>query len=197
MPLLEDKDAFEGKIIIVTAPSGAGKTTVVRHLLGKYDFLDFSVSATNRAKRKGEKDGRDYYFLDTKTFKSKVKKGEFLEWEEVYTDKFYGTLKSELTRAWDNKKHIIFDIEVKGAMNIKKMYPDNSLAIFIRPPSISSLEERLVNRKSESKASLEKRLARAKMEMSHENKFDTILVNDLLEVALEEAEEMIETFCIK
>lgn len=196
MGFLEDKDKFEGKIIIITAPSGAGKTTIVRHLLNKYDFLDFSVSATNREKRVGEKDGKDYYFLSTKEFKKKIKSKDFVEWEEVYPGKFYGTLKSEIKKAWDKKNHIIFDIEVKGAANIKKLYPKKSCAIFIRPPSIQSLQDRLTDRKTETEASLAKRLKRAEMELSYERKFDKILVNDLLEVAFEEAEEMIETYCI-
>lgn len=196
MGFLEDKDKFEGKIIIITAPSGAGKTTIVKHLLNKYDFLDFSVSATNREKRLGEKDGRDYYFLSTIEFKQKIKAKEFVEWEEVYPGKFYGTLKSEIKKAWDKQNHIIFDIEVKGAANIKKLYSKNSCAIFIRPPSLQSLQDRLTDRKTETAASLAKRLQRAKMELSFEAKFDKILVNDLLEVAFEEAEEMIETYCI-
>lgn len=196
MGLLEGKDKFEGKIIIITAPSGAGKTTIVKHLLEKYDFLDFSVSATNREKRTGEKDGKDYYFLSTKDFKKKIKAEAFVEWEEVYPGKFYGTLKSEIEKAWTQKNHIIFDIEVKGAANIKKLYPKNSIAIFIRPPSLQSLQDRLTGRKTETASSLSKRLKRAKMELSFERKFDKILVNDLLEVAFEEAEEMIETYCI-
>ena len=196
MGFLEKKDKFEGKIIIVTAPSGSGKTTIVKHLLNKYDFLNFSVSATNREKRATEKDGRDYYFLKTAAFKKKIKAKEFVEWEEVYPGKYYGTLKSEIEKAWNNGNHIIFDIEVKGAVNIKKLYPKNSLAIFIRPPSLQSLQDRLTNRNTETKASLEKRLDRAKMELSYETKFDKILINDLLEVAYEEAEEMIETYCI-
>ncbi len=197
MTFLEKNDSFEGKVIVITAPSGAGKTTIVQHLLNKYDFLDFSVSATNREKRKGEKDGVDYYFLSTSDFKKKIKKGEFLEWEEVYPGKFYGTLSSEVQKAWEAKKHVIFDIEVKGAGNIKKKYPNHSLAIFIRPPSIKALEDRLTNRKTETSRSLKKRLDRAKMEMTYEHEFDKILVNDLLEVALEEGEEMIENFIIK
>lgn len=196
MGFLESKDKFEGKIIIVTAPSGSGKTTIVKHLLNKYDFLNFSVSATNREKRATEKNGKDYYFLKTSAFKKKIKAKEFVEWEEVYPGKFYGTLKSEIEMAWNSGNHIIFDIEVKGAANIKKLYPKNSLAIFIRPPSIQSLQDRLTNRNTETKASLAKRLKRAKMELSYETKFDKILINDLLEVAYEEAEEMIETYCI-
>ena len=128
----------QGKLIIFTAPSGAGKTTIVRHLLKKYDYLDFSVSATNRKRRDHEIDGRDYYFLKTDEFKTLVEKGDFLEWEEVYDNQFYGTLKSEVERIWKKGKHVIFDMEVKGATNIKKAFPDQSLAVFIKPPSPSS-----------------------------------------------------------
>ena len=181
------------KIIVITAPSGAGKTTIVRHLLKTYDELDFSVSATNRKKRSHEKDGVDYYFLSTREFKKRVKDDEFLEWEEVYDNQYYGTLKSEVDRIWENGKHIIFDIEVKGATNIKKMYPD-AMVIFIRPPSLSILVDRLKKRKTETEQSLKKRIARVKEELTYENNFDKVLVNDVLEVTLKEAELMIESF---
>lgn len=188
-------DEFEGKIIIFTAPSGSGKTTIVRHLLKKYDFLGFSVSATNRKKRKKEIDGKDYYFLSSEKFQRKIDEGAFIEWEEVYDNQYYGTLKSEIERLWSKGKHVVFDIEVKGASNIKKIYPDNSVAVFVRPPSMTELRDRLTKRNTESESSLQKRLARAKEELTYENKFDTIIINDLLEVALEEAEQIIETFC--
>jgi len=188
-------DEFEGKIIIFTAPSGSGKTTIVRHLLKKYDFLGFSVSATNRKKRKKEIDGKDYYFLSSEKFQRKIDEGAFIEWEEVYDNQYYGTLKSEIERLWSKGKHVVFDIEVKGASNIKKIYPDNSIAVFVRPPSMTELRDRLTKRNTESESSLQKRLARAKEELTYENKFDTIIINDLLEVALEEAEQIIETFC--
>lgn len=194
---MDTKDKFEGKIIIFTAPSGSGKTTIVRHLLKKYDFLGFSVSATSRKKREKEVDGKDYYFLSEEKFRKKVEEGAFVEWEEVYPGKFYGTLKLEIERIWSKGKHVVFDIEVKGATNIKKLYPDNSLAIFVRPPSISALRERLLGRKTESKEMLQKRLARAEEEMTYENTFDKVLINDLLEVALEEAKRFTESFCIK
>lgn len=183
------------KLIAITAPSGAGKTTIVRHLLATYDELAFSVSATNRKKRDHETDGKDYYFLSTREFKKRIKNGDFLEWEEVYKNQFYGTLKSEVERIWEDGKNIVFDIEVKGATNIKKMYPDDqSMVIFIRPPSLEILIERLKNRKTESAQSLKKRIARVKEEMTYENNFDEILVNDILEVALKEAELMIEEY---
>jgi len=183
-----------GKLILITAPSGAGKTTIVRHLLSTYADLDFSVSATNRKKRKHEKHGRDYYFISTKEFKQRIKAGDFLEYEEVYEGQYYGTLKSEIERLWEAKKHIIFDIDVKGAVNIKKEYPDNSLAVFIKPPSPEVLFERLRNRKTETADSLKKRIARATKELTYENRFDVVLVNDVLEVALNDAETIIESY---
>ena len=156
------KKIENGKMFIFTAPSGAGKTTIVRHLLKTYDFLDFSVSATTRAKRDHEKDGKDYYFMSPDEFRQKVTNGEFIEWEEVYEDQLYGTLKSEVDRVWALGKHIVFDIEVKGATNIKSLYGDQCKAIFIKPPSLEILIERLKNRKTETPASLKKRIARVK-----------------------------------
>jgi len=193
----DEEKKFEGKIIIFTAPSGSGKTTIVRHLLGKYSFLGFSVSATNRKKRPKEIDGKDYYFLEPEKFEKCVKEDKFIEWEEVYPGKFYGTLKSEIERIWSQKKHVVFDIEVKGATNIKRLYPDNSLAVFVRPPSMTELRRRLTARNTETPESLRKRLARAEEELTYETSFDKIVINDLLEVALEEAEQLIESFCIK
>ena len=182
-----------GKMFIFTAPSGAGKTTIVRHLLEKYDFLDFSISATTRQRRPHEVDGKDYYFLSVEEFDEKIANDEFVEWEVVYEDK-YGTLKSEIDRVWELGKHVVFDIEVKGATNIKKMYGDKCKAIFIKPPSLEILIERLTNRKTESDSSLRKRIARVKREMKYQYTFDGVLVNDLLEVALKEAEFFVETF---
>lgn len=184
----------EGKMFIFTAPSGAGKTTIVRHLLKTYDFLDFSISATTRDKREHEVDGKDYYFLTPEEFRAKVDNDEFIEWEEVYEDQYYGTLKSEVDRVWESGKHIAFDIEVKGATNIKEMYGDKCHAIFIKPPSLEILIERLTNRKTESESSLKKRIARVKREMTYQDTFDAVLVNDLLQVAFKEAEFMVETF---
>lgn len=181
------------KLIVITAPSGAGKTTIVKHLLNKYDQLGFSISATTRKIRKHEKDGVDYYFLSVDEFRKRIQNGEFLEWQEVYPNQYYGTLKSEVQRIWSQGKHIIFDIEVKGATNIKKMYPD-SLVIFVRPPSLQVLVDRLKKRKTESPESLRKRIARIKLELSYENSFDCIILNDTLEVALKEAELLIENF---
>ena len=185
------------KLIIVTAPSGAGKTTIVHHLLRKFPELAFSVSATNRARRAHEIDGVDYYFLSTDNFKQRVTEGAFLEYEEVYDDQFYGTLKSEVERLWDLGKCIIFDVDVKGATSIKKAYPDESLAIFIKPPSKDILFERLKNRKTETTESLKKRIARATEELKYEDRFDKIVVNDDLERAFLESEAVVRDFISK
>lgn len=186
---------FKGKMVIFTAPSGAGKTTIVRHLLKRYkNQLGFSTSATTRDKRDHEVDGKDYYFLSLEKFRQKISDGAFAEYEEVYRDQFYGTLKSEIKRIWSLGKHIIFDIEVKGATNIKSIYGDECLAVFIKPPTFSILVERLKNRKSETQSSLSKRISRMKKELSYESSFDEVLVNDLLTVACKEAEIMIESF---
>ena len=183
-----------GKLIVITAPSGAGKTTIVRHLIKTFDFLGFSISATTREKRKHEVDGKDYHFISVEEFKKMRRRRKFLEWEEVYDNQFYGTLKSEVERIWKEGKHIIFDVDVKGAKDIKKAYPKETLAIFVKPPSVEELFARLRNRKTEDEASLKKRFARSKRELKYEKKFYEFLVNDDLEVALKEAEEMVINF---
>ncbi len=182
------------KLIIVTAPSGAGKTTIVHHLIGTYDRLAFSVSATTRPKRKNEVEGKDYYFIPVGKFKSLIAEGAFLEWEEVYENQFYGTLKSEVERLWADGKHVIFDIDVKGALNLKTVHPDRTLTIFVKPPTPGSLAKRLRGRKSESEESLQKRIEKANYELSFEKKFDIVLVNDDLETALNEAEWIMEKY---
>lgn len=184
------------KMIVLTAPSGAGKTTLVKHLLAKYDFLSFSISATTRAKRVHEMEGRDYYFISPQLFKEKIDCGDFIEYEEVYENQVYGTLKSEVDRIWKEGKSVIFDIDVKGATSIKKIYGEKCLTIFVRPPSLEILIERLVARDTESKASLEKRIARVTNEMTYETTFDAVVVNDLLEVAKKEAEFLVENFVL-
>ncbi len=175
-------------MIIITAPSGAGKTTLVRHLLQTFDFLGFSVSVTTREKRSHETEGKDYYFVSPDTFKDYIEKGALAEFEEVYENQYYGTLKSEIDRVCCHDKKIIFDIDVKGATNLKKQYGDQAHAIFISPPSLEVLEKRLIDRQTESDASLQKRLARVREEMTYMNAFDTVLVNDQLDVAKREAE---------
>jgi len=181
-------------MFIFTAPSGAGKTTIVKHLLSKYDFLGFSVSATTRDKRDHETDGKDYYFLTVDEFKAKIANGEFIEWEEVYHDQYYGTLKSEVERIWSLQKHLVFDIDVRGAKNIKQLYSKTCMSVFVRPPSVNTLIERLINRNTETPESLQKRINKVKREMSYENSFDIVLVNDLLDISFKEAEHIIETF---
>lgn len=182
------------KLIIVTAPSGAGKTTIVHHLLNTFDQLAFSVSATNREKRAHETHGVDYYFLSTAEFRKLITEGAFLEYEEVYDNQYYGTLKREIERLWSLGKCIIFDVDVKGARNIQNAYPNESLSVFVKPPSKEILMERLKNRKTETPESLRKRIARATEELTYEDKFDTVLVNDKLEVALREAKKIVESF---
>jgi len=183
------------KTMLFTAPSGAGKTTVVQHLLEEYpDTLGFSVSATTRKKRKYERGGKDYYFLSEKDFREKIAAGEFVEWEEVYENQFYGTLNSEIERLWKKGKVVVFDIDVKGAQNIKKYYGDDCLAVFIAPPSIEVLIERLENRGTETEKSLKKRIARVKKEMEFKDSFDTVLVNDFLPKTFRSAEKIVEDF---
>jgi len=185
---------MEGKMFIFTAPSGAGKTTIVKYLLSKYNNLGFSVSATTRSKRDYEIDGKDYYFLSIEDFKKKVANGEFIEWEEVYHDQYYGTLKSEVERVWSLGQHLVFDIDVRGAENIKNLYKKQCMSVFVRPPSVGTLIERLTLRNTETPESLEKRIHKVKKEMTFENSFDIVLVNDLLDISLIEAEHIVDTF---
>jgi guanylate kinase len=180
------------KLIIFTAPSGAGKTTIVRHLLGKYDKLAFSVSATTRQKRAHEEHGKDYYFLTLEEWNAKIEADDFLEWEEVYTHQYYGTLKSEIERLRVEGKNVVFDIDVKGAMNIKAEYGEDAITIFVKPPSPDVLFQRLKARQTEDKASLRKRIARAAEELTYEVKCDIVLMNDDLKEALQNAEKIIE-----
>lgn len=175
------KEVDKGKLVIFSAPSGSGKTTLVRYIMTQINDLKFSVSATNRKARPGERDGVDYYFLSSKVFREKIDSDEFVEWEEVYDNQYYGTLKSEVERIREKGCSVIFDVDVKGGINIKKMYGSEALAVFIRPPSIAVLESRLRHRSTESEESINKRIARASYELEFENKFDVVLVNDELE----------------
>ncbi|MBI1224569.1 MAG: guanylate kinase [Bacteroidetes bacterium] len=184
----------QGKLIVVTAPSGAGKTTIVHHLLDTFDNLAFSVSATTRSRRANEQEGIDYYYINVQEFKELITRDAFLEWQEVYENQFYGTLKNEVKRLWAMGKHVIFDIDVKGAINVKKAFPEQTLTIFIKPPSPDILLERLKKRKSESAESLQKRIAKATFELTFEDKFDQVLVNDDLTVALKQAEKIVGTW---
>lgn len=183
-----------GKMIIFTAPSGAGKSTIVHHLLDVFPQLSFSISATTRLRRPHEEDGKDYYFVSKDQFRAWVADGAFVEWEEVYEDQFYGTLHREIERIWQSGLHIVFDIDVKGATAIKKAYPDQSLAVFVKPPSYEILVERLIRRRTENEQSLKKRLDRIKKELQYESKFDVVLLNDQLDIALKEAEKIVADF---
>lgn len=185
----------QGKLIVFSAPSGSGKTTIVRHLLGLEKLnLEFSISATSREKRGTEIDEKDYYFLSAKAFKNKIKNDEFLEWEEVYRDNFYGTLKTEVERIWALGKNVIFDIDVSGGLRIKRKFPEETLAIFVKPPSIDELKIRLKKRKTESEDKINMRVAKASAELATAPLFDTIIVNDNLENALKEAEVLVGDF---
>ena len=189
---------IKGKLIVFSAPSGSGKTTIVRHLLGIEKLnLEFSISATSREARGEEVDGKDYYFLSLKEFKNKIKSEEFLEWEEVYRDNFYGTLKSEVERIWAQGKHVIFDIDVVGGIDIKRIYPERTLSVFVKPPSIEELKIRLKKRSTESEDKINMRIAKASIELATAPQFDFIIENDNLDVALKEAEELSHNFLKK
>lgn len=194
--MLEEKNKNkQGKLIVFSAPSGSGKTTIVRHLLSLEKLnLEFSISATSREKRGTEVDGKDYYFLSAKEFKTKIKNDEFLEWEEVYRDNFYGTLKTEVERIWALGKNVIFDIDVSGGLRIKRKFPDETLSIFVKPPSIDELKIRLKKRKTESEDKINMRVAKASAELATAPLFDTIIINDNLEKALKEAENLVTNF---
>lgn len=184
-----------GKLIVFSAPSGSGKTTIVQYLLAQEELkLDFSISATSREPRGNEVDGKDYYFLSLKEFKNKIKNEEFLEWEEVYRDNFYGTLKSEIERIWSQGKNVIFDIDVVGGLDIKEIYPDKTLAVFVKPPSIEELKIRLKKRKTESEDKINMRVAKASIELATAPQFDHIIINNDLNEALEEAYTLVSDF---
>ena len=182
------------KLLIFAAPSGSGKTTIVRHLLSKYPQLVFSVSAATRPQRPHERHGVDYYFISSEEFQKHIQEGDFAEWEEVYENNFYGTLRSEIERIWALGKVVIFDIDVQGAMRLKRKYGDQALTVFVKPPSKDILLERLRNRGTEESAALERRISKAAHELTFENKFDVVLVNDELEDSLQQAESIAETF---
>ena len=185
---------MNGKVIIVSAPSGAGKTSIVKHVLDYLPELRFSTSATTRTMREGEVNGKDYHFLSVGDFKKGIERDEFLEWEEVYANQFYGTLKSEIQRIWDEGKTVIFDVDVKGGVNIKKYYGDEALSLFIQPPSVAELRRRLEGRATDTAEAIEQRLAKAEYEMTFAPKFDHVIVNDDLETAKQETFDIVSQF---
>lgn len=188
---------MQGKSIIISAPSGAGKTTIVKHLLGSGLNLAFSVSATTRKPRDHEKHGTDYYFLSVEEFRSRIARGEFVEWEEVYENILYGTLKSEMERIWSSGCHVLFDVDVKGGVNLKRIFGKDALAIFLMPPSVEELEKRLVARGTETSEKVKMRVEKAREEMLWSNQFDIIVVNKILDTAKAEAYRMVSSFVEK
>jgi guanylate kinase len=182
------------KYIILSAPSGAGKTTIARHLLNAGLGLEFSITACSRAMRIGEKDGVDYYFLSKEEFKQRVAAGDFLEWEEVYPDHFYGTLNSEITRIHSNGHCVLFDVDVVGGLNIKKIYNDRALSVFVSPPSVEALKDRLEKRATDSPEKIRLRLDKARTEMERAPEFDVLIINNDLQLALAEAESVVRNF---
>ncbi|NOU19532.1 MAG: guanylate kinase [Bacteroidales bacterium] len=185
---------MQGKLLILSAPSGSGKTTIVKHLLKVLPNLEFSISACSRPKRNGEVDGKDYYFLSVDEFMRRISNNEFIEWEEVYEGSFYGTLKSEIERIWAKNNVVVFDVDVKGGINLKKQFGNNALSIFVKPPSIEALKQRLESRGTESIESLNKRVGKAAEEMTYSNQFDKILINDCLDRSSKEAEDVVKAF---
>ncbi len=189
-----NKNRKEGKMVIFSAPSGAGKTTIVKRLLKHYPDLEFSISACTRGKRMKEVDGKDYYFLTVNNFKEKIRNNDFVEWEEVYPDHFYGTLKSEVYRIWEKGKHVIFDVDVVGGLNIKKQFGKQALSLFVKPPSIEELKKRLINRSADSKENILKRVAKAEQEMTYAKQFDIVIINENLDIATGEVITVVSRF---
>ena len=187
-----------GKLIVFSAPSGSGKTTIVRHLLSKEDLnLEFSISAASREPRGEEVNGKDYYFMSTEEFKKHIKNEDFLEWEEVYRDNFYGTLKSEVERIWAKDKNVIFDIDVAGGLRIKHKFHEETLAVFVKPPSVDELKRRLKERSTESDDKINMRIAKASVELATAPQFDTVIKNYDLDIALEEAYQLVKNYVNK
>jgi guanylate kinase len=185
---------MEGKLVIISAPSGAGKTTIVNHLLQNVSDLEFSISATTRSLRGKEKNGKEYYFISTKEFRERVRNGEFVEWQEVYKDHFYGTLRSEIERIWAKRKNVIFDVDVRGGINLKKTFGQKAISIFIMPPSVQELEQRLIKRATDNPAKIKMRVDKAIEEMKLANQFDHLIINDNLKRAQNEVYEVVMSF---
>jgi len=189
---------FDGRLIIFSAPSGSGKTTIVKHLLANYNHFGFSISACTRDKRgRNEEQGKDYYFMTPDEFREHIEAGDFVEWEEVYTGAFYGTLKSEIERNWEHKKHVLFDVDVRGGLSLKKYYGDKALAIFVKAPSLEVIESRLRSRGTESEDAISKRLFKVKFETSFMEQFDMVVLNDDLQATLQEVQTIIENWLAK
>jgi guanylate kinase len=183
-----------GKLVIVSAPSGAGKTTIVKHLLKSDLNLSFSVSATTRPPRTGETDGEDYYFLTVEEFRKRIRNDEFIEWEEVYKDHLYGTLKSEIDRIWKMGRDVIFDVDAKGGINLKKKFGTRSVSLFIMPPSVAELETRLFTRGKDSPEKIKMRIEKASAEMKLANQFDFVIINGKLDLAISETMAIVSSF---
>jgi guanylate kinase len=193
----ENNPAAAGKIIIIAAPSGAGKTSITRYLLKHLSqYLAFSISAATRQPRNYEKDAVDYYFISVADFKNKIQQNEFVEWEMVYEGKYYGTLKSEMKRIWNQNKAPLLDVDVKGGIHVQQQYPETSLSLFIQPPSIEELKKRLEARGTETPESLQARINKASYELSFKDQFDKIIINDDLDTACKEAEEIVKKFIL-
>lgn len=184
----------KGKLLIFSAPSGSGKTTLVKYIMSQIDTLSFSISATSRKIRSNEVNGKDYYFLSVEDFKKKIANNEFVEWEEVYKDRFYGSLKSEVERIRNKGLHVVFDVDVVGGVNIKKLYGDVALSIFVMPPSLDALKQRLLGRGTDNTDDIQTRLDKAEYELTYSNKFDVIIINDNLEQAKKESLEIVGNF---
>jgi len=185
---------MEGKLVIISAPSGAGKTTIVNHLLRNDDRLEFSISATTRKPRGAEKNGTEYYFLQVEEFRKKIRNNSFVEWEEVYKDQYYGTLKSEIERIWSAGHSVLFDVDVKGGINLKKIFSSQAVSIFIMPPSVEELEKRLLARATDSPEKIRMRVEKAKEEIKLAESFDHIVINDILENAQDDTLRIVSEF---
>ena len=193
---MTSNNSSNNKVIIFSAPSGSGKSTIVNHLLSKYPFLEFSISATSRAPRGQEKHGKEYFFFSTEEFERLISQEAFVEYEEVYKGSYYGTLKSEIERIWAKGHTILFDIDVKGGVNLKKIFGDAAMAVFVKPPCVEELRKRLIGRGTDTPEAIEKRVAKAAEELTYEKYFDVILVNDRLDESLAEAERLIDSFVL-
>ncbi len=189
--------SYQGKLIVFSAPSGSGKTTIVKYLTKQKDLnLDFSISATSRTKRGNEVNGKDYHFISVNDFKKHISQNDFVEYEEVYTDNFYGTLKSEIKRIWKERKNVIFDIDVVGGLNIKNQFPKKTLAVFVQPPSIKVMEQRLRGRQTETEEKIKERVAKAQKELQYAKDFDVILINDDLLDTQQKAYKLVKDFTV-